>query len=162
MSQICITSPCPVRPRGPGTMLEPEARKLLKQSPDRPASARQGRKIQFPLPPLNIIRAKRVLAPESCVLLKASLKKRFRSTFKGPEFFVAQDKKKCIPPKASCKKKDSGPNNSNWIVLLCRVKNRIPCRPCRKKTSFSRFVFLFTPPKSCILHRASRKTRSST
>ena len=65
----------------------------LKQSRDRRVTARQGRKIQFPLPPLNIIRAKRVLAPESCVLLKASLKKRFRSTFKGPEFFVAQDKK---------------------------------------------------------------------
>ena len=149
-------------PRGPGTMLEPEARKLLKQSPDRPASARQGRKIQFPLPPLNIIRAKRVLAPESCVLLKASCKKKIPVHFQGTGIFCCARQKNCIPPKASCKKKDSGPNNSNWIVLLCRVKNRIPCRPCRKKASSSRFVFLFTPPKSCILHRASRKTRSST
>ena len=145
---ICIASPCPVRPRGPGTMLGHEASKLLKQSRNRRASARKGRKIRFPLPPLNIIRAKRVLAPESCVLLRASFKKTFRPTFKWIGCFCCAGQKNCIPARASSKK-NSGPNMSNWIVLLCRAKNRIPCRPSRKETGSSRFVFLFLPSKSC-------------
>ena len=87
MIKICSASLWPVRPWGPGTMLEHGASKLLKQSRERLALASQRRKIQFPLFLLNIIRAKRVLAPEICVLLKAFPKKSVRSTSKWTGLF---------------------------------------------------------------------------